>query len=128
MRLLQFAVLIAVFGAPAHAQTPPTIGPILGDAAINADLFDAVFEVPVTLVPALPLLLGQSLEARFDAIVCNASSSGTGWVKVDPAARWGVLDPGVCTMFASFKQLQLTTPGNDMSWTAKIYLRASRGH
>jgi hypothetical protein len=121
------ALLAVLVGGPAQAQIPPPlIGPILSEKSVNASAFDAAFEVQVTLVPAAPLLLGQTPDARFDAVVCNASASGAGWAKVDPKARWGVLEPGQCTMFSNFGQLDLTTPGDNREWTAKVFLRARK--
>jgi hypothetical protein len=126
MRLLAVLAFSALVPAPAQAQTRPTIGPVLTEKSVRADAYDAVFEVKVTLVPAVPLLLGQTPEARFDAVVCNADSSGEGWVRVDPKARWGVLKGGSCTMFANFREMNLAPIDAEHLWTAKVYLRARR--
>ncbi|MDP3492926.1 MAG: hypothetical protein Q8R82_07415 [Hyphomonadaceae bacterium] len=131
MRLLFGLAFTAVVGVAqlAYAQQSslfPTIGPSFKESAVSADRFDAVFNVPVTTFPAVALLLGQTADARFDAVVCNVSGEVPGWVKADPAARWGVLDPGQCTMFANFADLQLTTAGSQMEWTVKVFLRSHR--
>ena len=124
--LLGFCVVLSTL-APASAQIPPTIGPSFSEKAINAANFDLTFDVKVTTVPAVPLLRNQPPEARFDAAVCNANSSGAGWVKATSKARWGVLEPGECTLFSNFSQLDLTTPGTGGGeWTAKVHLRARR--
>lgn len=122
----------AMLMASAHAQEtqqlqlPPSIGPSFAESAVNASRFDAVFNMRVTLVPAVPLLLGQTPEARFDGVICNASGEGDGWVKANANARFGVLKPGFCTMFSNFADLQLTMPGSNTEWTAKVFLRARR--
>jgi hypothetical protein len=126
MRLLAPLILVAMLLAPAQAQTPPSIGPSFIEKAVNAPTFDAAFNVKVTMVPAVNLLLGQMPDARFDAVVCNADASGEGWVKVNPTARWGVLKGGDCTMFANFSQLNLAPVDAEHLWTAKVYLRAKR--
>jgi len=129
MRSLIFAasVVIAVGSASAQQSSMfPTIGPNFTEAAVNADKFDAVFNTQVTTLPALQLLIGQPAGARFDGVVCNTGPETPGWVKVDPAARWGVLEPGRCTMFANFANLQLTTSGSNLEWSAKVFLRAHR--
>lgn len=129
MRFLICAAGVAVLAGSAfgqHSFVPPTIGPSFTEAAVNADKFDAVFNVQVTTVPAVPLLRGQPSGARFDAVVCNAGKDVPGWVKVDPNARWGVLEPGQCTMFSNFGDLQLTTSGSNLEWDAKVFLRAHR--
>lgn len=77
-------------------------------------------------LPAVQLLIGQPAGARFDAVVCNAGDEIAGWVKVDPAARWGVLEPSQCTMFSDFADLNLTTSGDNLEWSAKIFLRSHR--
>lgn len=125
---LAFAAVIGV-GQLAYAQQSPlfpTIGPSFKESAVSADRFDAVFNVPVTTFPAVALLLGQPADARFDAVVCNVSGEAPGWVKADSAARWGVLEPGQCTMFANFADFQLTTAGSNMEWTMKVFLRSHR--
>jgi len=130
MRMTSALVLAVALAAPVSAQTyssaAPTIGPILSEKAVNTNAFDAAFDVKVSLAPAVPLLRGQTADARFDAVVCNTNPSGVGWVKADPKARWGVLEPGQCTMFANFSQLDLTTPGDNQEWTAKVFLRARK--
>jgi hypothetical protein len=126
MRLLAALAVTVFVLAPAQAQTRPSIGPGFAEKSVRADAFDAVFEVKVTLVPAVPLLLGQTPDARFDAVVCNADNSGEGWVRVDPKARWGVLKAGTCTMFAGFRELNFAPIDADHLWTAKVYLRAKR--
>lgn len=107
-------------------QLPPSIGPSFSESAINAGRFDAIFNMNVTLIPAVPLLIGQAPEARFDAVICNANSEGDGWVKANADARLGVLKPGACTMFANFANLQLTTPASNAEWTARVFLRAHK--
>ena len=127
MRVLSALVLVSMFTAAASAQAPPiTVGPVFSEKSVNAALFDAAFEVKVTVTPSVPLLWSQTGDARFDAIVCNDAKAGAGWVKVNPNAPWGVLQPGDCTMFGNFSQLSLTTPGDNKEWTAKVFLRARR--
>lgn len=127
MRSLPILVLIATLAAAADAQLPPLIGPSFTEKAVNAANFDAVFEVKVTVVPSIPLLRNQPPEARFDAVICNSSPSGAGWVKAKAGAAWSVLEPGVCTMFSNFSQLDFTTPaGGEQEWIAKVHLRAKR--
>lgn len=128
LALCASAILTASADAqePQQLQLPPSIGPSFSENAINASRFDAVFSMRVTLVPAVPLLIGQAPEARFDGVICNANSEGEGWVKANAEARFGVLKPGVCTMFGNFAHLQLTTPGSNAEWTAKIFLRAHK--
>lgn len=132
MRLCLALCAGAMLMAPAEAQEPqqlllpPSIGPSFSESAINASRFDAVFNMRVTLVPAVPLLIGQAPEARFDAVICNANSEGDGWVKANADARFGVLKPGGCTMFANFEHLQLTTPGSNAEWAARVFLRARK--
>lgn len=129
MRFLICLVGVAVAAVSAEAQqsfVPPTIGPSFSEEAVNADRFDTMFNVQVTTIPAVPLLRGQAEGARFDAVVCNTGRETPGWIKADPAARWGVLDPGQCTMFSDFADLQLTTSGSNLEWSAKIFLRSHR--
>lgn len=126
MRLSVLFVLAVTISAPAVAQTSPTIGPSFVEKAVNTQNFDAAFNVKVTMVPAVNLLLGQSPDARFDAVVCNADNSGVGWVRVNPTARWGVLEAGNCTMFSNFTQLHLAPVDADHLWTARVYLRARK--
>lgn len=129
MRFLICAAVVATQAGSAHTQqsfVPPTIGPNFSEAAVNADKFDAVFNVQVTTGPAVPLLGGQSVSASFEAVVCNLGSDAPGWVKVNPSARWGVLEPGQCTMYSNFFDLQLTTSGSNLEWSAKIFLRSHR--
>jgi hypothetical protein len=127
MRLIVPIVLAAMLAAPAVAQVPPpTIAPSFTEKAVNAANFDTVFTLKVTMVPNADLLLGQTPEARFDAVVCNTDASGEGWVKVEPTARTGILKAGECTMFANFAHMSLTPLDIEHSWTARIFLRAKR--
>ena len=129
MRSLIFAVSLVTAVGSASAQqssTFPTIGPNFAEAAVNADKFDAVFNTQITTLPAVQLLMGQPAGARLDAVICNAGAETPGWVKVDAVARWGVLDPGRCTMFSNFADLKLATSGDGLEWSAKIFLRAHR--
>ncbi len=135
MRLGFVVLASALLVAPGQAQLsqqspqpqlPLSIGPSFSENAINRDRFDAVFDVRVTLMPAVPLLRGQTDEARFDAVVCNGNSAGDGWVKANAAARFGVLQPGDCTMFSNFADIQLTTPSSGAEWMAKVFLRARK--
>lgn len=126
MRSLQVVFLGLTLAAPAFGQMPPTIGPRFAESAINRALFDATFEMRVVLIPAAPLFIGQTSDARFDVVVCNANTAGSGWVKAEKTARFGVLEPGECTMFANVTNLDLTTPADNSEWTAKVYLRARR--
>jgi hypothetical protein len=126
MRLSVLLLLAALTSAPAAAQLQPTIGPAFPESGVRRENFDVAFEVKVTLVPASPVLLGQTREARYDGVVCNTEKSGEGWVKVNSEARWGVLKGGTCTMFANFDQLDLAPVDVDHLWTAKVYLRARR--
>lgn len=125
--ILAASVVIAVGSASAQQSSMfPTIGPNFAEAAVNADKFDAVFKIQVTTLPAVQLLIGQPAGARFDAVVCSAGNESPGWVKVDPASRWGVLEPGQCTMFSNFADLKLATSGDNLEWSAKIFLRSHR--
>ncbi|MDP3738956.1 MAG: hypothetical protein Q8R02_16300 [Hyphomonadaceae bacterium] len=126
MRLVAPLLLVAMLSAPAWAQVPPSIGPTFTEKAVNADEFDAVFNVKVTMAPTTELLLGQTPDARFDAVVCNIDATGEGWVKVNPTARTGVLKAGECTMFANFGRMSLTPIDIEHQWTAKVFLRAIR--
>jgi hypothetical protein len=126
MRLVAPLLLAAMLSAPAWAQVPPSVGPNFNEKSVNADKFDAVFLVKVTMAPATELLLGQAPDARFDAVVCNIDNAGEGWVKVNPTARTGVLKAGECTMFANFGHMTLTPVDIERQWTAKVFLRAIR--
>lgn len=129
MRFLICLTGLAMLTGSSDAQQsfiPPTIGPSFAEAAVNADKFDAVFNVRVTTVPAVPLLRGQPSGARFDAVVCNVDREAPGWIKADSAERWGVLEPSQCTMFSNFADLNLTTSGSNLEWSAKVFLRARR--
>jgi hypothetical protein len=44
-------------------------------------------------------------------------------VKAEPTARWGYLNPGMCTMFANAHTLDLATVDASKDWLAKVYLR-----
>ena len=127
-RLLAGSLLIAMTAAPALAQPGNPIGPSFAMGSVRAENFDVVFDTKVTLdpMPTLPLLLNQVAEARWDAVVCNADKSNQGAVKAEPTARWGYLNPGVCTMFANIQKLDLSTVDADKEWVAKVYLRAHR--
>jgi hypothetical protein len=123
MRVLAVS-LFALMAAPASAQQVGMIGPTLSPADVTAARFDVVFEVKVTAMPSLPVLVNQTAEARWDGVICNVSKANRGAVKVEPTARFGYLDPNVCTMFSSFRTLDLTTVEADKEWTAKVFLRA----
>ncbi len=114
----------ALMALPANAQQVGMIGPTLSPNDVSAARFDAVFEVKVTALPSLPILVNQTPDARWDGVICNVSKASRGAVKVEPTARYGYLDPNVCTMFANFRKLDLTTIEADKEWTAKIFLRA----
>lgn len=116
--------LFALMAFPAQAQQVGMIGPTLSPADVTAARFDAVFEVKVTAMPSLPVLVNQTPDARWDGVICNVSKANRGAVKVEPTARFGYLDPNVCTMFANFHSLDLTTIEADKEWTAKVFLRA----
>lgn len=128
MRYLALSlVALGAASAPhALAQAVGMIGPAFPPSAVREQNFDAVFEVKVTTMPSMPVLWNQTPEARWDAVVCNAGKAGRGAVKVEQTARWGYLDPGMCTMFSSFKDLELATVDADTEWTAKVHLRARR--
>ena len=125
-RLLALSVAAVAATSGALAQQAGMIGPAFPPSAVREQNFDAVFEVKVTTMPSTPVLWNQTPDARWDAVVCNASKSGRGAVKAESTARWGYLDPGVCTMFSSVKDLELATVDADKEWTAKVYLRARR--
>lgn len=116
--------LFALMAAPANAQQVGMIGPTLSPADVTAARFDAVFEVKVSAMPSLPVLVNQTADARWDGVICNVDKANRGAVKVEPTARFGYLDPNVCTMFVSFQMLDLTTVEADKEWTARIFLRA----
>ncbi len=128
MRLLAFSLVAMMSAAPALAQPGNPVGPVFEPKAVRAENFDVVFETKVSTMPmpTLPLLLGQTPDARWDAVVCNADKASTGAVKAEPSARWGHLAPGACTMFANTRMLDLSTVEADKDWTAKIYLRARK--
>ncbi len=128
MRLLAGVLLAALTAAPALAQPGNPVGPSFGAGSVRADNFDVVFDMKVTLnpTPTIPLLWNQAADARWDVVVCNADKANKGAVKAEPSARWGYLDPGVCTMFANTPKLDLSTVEADKDWVAKIYLRAHR--
>ncbi|MEQ1781625.1 MAG: hypothetical protein ABMA14_09710 [Hyphomonadaceae bacterium] len=128
MRLLAGSILVALAAAPALAQPGNPVGPSFSAAAVRADNFDVVFDMKVTLnpTPTIPLLWNQAADARWDVVVCNADKTNKGAVKAEASARWGYLDPGVCTMFANTPKLDLSTVDPDKDWVAKIYLRAHR--
>jgi len=123
---LSLVAFSAVFAPHAAGQAVGMIGPAFSPSAVREQNFDTVFEVKVTTMPSTPVLMNQPPEARWDAVVCNTGKAGRGAVKVEQTARWGYLDPGMCTMFSSFRDLELATVDADKEWTAKVYLRARR--
>lgn len=123
---LSLVALAAASASPAMAQAVGMIGPAFPPSSVREQSFDAVFEVKVTAMPSTPILWNQTPDARWDAVVCNAGKTGRGAVKVEATARWGYLDPGVCTMFSSIADLDLATVEADTEWTAKVFLRARR--
>lgn len=127
-RLLAGSLLIAMAAGPALAQPGNPVGPSFASTSVRAENFDVVFDTRVTMnpMPTLPLLWNQVADARWDAVVCNTDKAEQGAVKAEPAARWGYLDPGVCTMFANIQKLDLSTVDADKEWVAKVYLRAHR--
>lgn len=128
MRLLVLSAFVMIAAAPAMAQPGNPVGPSFDPKAVQAERFDVVFETRVTTMPmpTLPLLWNQPPEARWDAVVCNSDKANKGAVKAESSARWGYLDPNVCTMFTSIQKLDLTTVDADKEWIAKIYLRSHR--
>jgi hypothetical protein len=129
MRLTAPLLLASLLAAPALAQTPPSIGPKFRLQEVRAENFDAVFSTRVTMTPATDLLLGQPAQARFDAVVCNDSVDGEGWVRVSPTpegTRTGTLKAGECTMFANFQKMSLTPVDIRSEWTARVFLRSAR--
>lgn len=128
MRLLTVTFLAVMCAAPAMAQPGNPVGPSFEPKSVRAENFDVVYETKVTTMPmpTLAQLWNQVPEARWDAVICNVDKVNKGAVKAEPTARWGFLDPNVCTMFASIAKLDLTTVDADRDWTAKIYLRAHR--
>jgi hypothetical protein len=129
MRLTAPLLLGVLLAAPAPAQTPPSIGPNFRLQDVRAENFDAVFNTRVTMTPATDLLLGQSVQARFDAVVCNVNPDGEGWVRVSPTTegtRTGVLKAGECTMFANFQKMALTPVDIRSEWVARVFLRPAR--
>jgi hypothetical protein len=129
MRFLAGSVLVAMtVAAPALAQPGNPVGPSFPMGSVRAENFDVVFDTKVTLdpMPTLPLLWNQVADARWDAAVCNTEKANQGAVKAEPSARWGYLNPGMCTMFANIQKLDLATVDADKDWVAKVYLRAHR--
>jgi len=129
MRIAALLLMSAIAAGAAHAQPAGAIGPSFAPASIKPDNFDTVFDVKVTTTPAVVVLRNQTAEARWDAVVCNpqvAKVTARGAVRVDPTARWGYLDPGPCTMFTNFRNLDLATVEADEAWTARVYLRSHR--
>jgi hypothetical protein len=128
MRLLALSLLAAICAAPVSAQPGNPVGPSFDPKSVRAENFDAVYETKVATMPmpTLAQLWNQVPEARWDAVICNVDMANKGAVKAEPTARWGYLDPNVCTMFANIQKLDLTTVDADKDWTAKIYLRAHR--
>jgi len=128
MRLLAaFSVALAI-STPALAQPGNPVGPSFDPKAVRAENFDVVYETKVTTMPmpTLAQLLNQTPDARWDAVVCNVDKANKGAVKAEPTARWGYLDPNVCTMFANISKLDLTTVDADKDWTARVFLRARK--
>ena len=101
-------------------------GPCFAPASVKADNFDAVFEMKVNTLPAIPVLWSQTADARWDGVICNVGKANRGAVKVEPTARFGYLDLNTCTMFSNFHMLDLTTVDPDKEWTARIFLRARK--
>lgn len=128
MRLLAISLVAMMSAVPALAQPGNPTGPTFDAKGVRAENFDVVFESKVSTMPmpTLPLLLNQTADARWDAVVCNADKANGGAVKAEPTARWGHLAPGACTMFANTRALDLSTVEADKDWTAKIYLRARK--
>jgi hypothetical protein len=129
MRFLAGSFLVAaMMAAPALAQPGNPVGPSFPVGSVRAENFDVAFEMTVTMspVPTIPLLWNQVAEARWDVAVCNVDKKNQGAVKAEPSARWGYLDPGMCTMFANTPKLDLSNVDADKDWVAKIYLRAHR--
>lgn len=129
MRLVAVSFMVAAMSvAPALAQPGNPVGPSFPIGAVRAENFDVVFDTKVTLdpMPTLPLLWNQVADARWDAVVCNTEKVSQGAVKAEPSARWGYLNPGMCTMFANIQKLDLATVDADKDWVAKVYLRAHR--
>lgn len=126
MRLVVLSLLAAMTAAPVQAQHVGMIGPGFAPSSVRAENFDAVFEVKVNTLPSIPVLWNQTADARWDAVICNVGKANKGAVKADPSARFGYLDPNVCTMFSNFHMLDLTTVDADKEWTAKVFLRARK--
>ncbi len=125
-RLLAGSFLIAMATvSPALAQPGNPVGPSFAIGAVQENRFDVVFEVKVTLdpMPTLPLLWNQVADARWDIVICNTEKAAQGAVKAEPTARWGYLNPGMCTMFANTQKLDLSTVDADKDWVAKVYMR-----
>lgn len=122
--LLGLATMSAAYAQP--ATTPPTLGPLFAESAIQRSKFDASFTVEVDYMPSVTLLRGQSSAARFDVVVCNASPGKRGWLKVDDSSFWGVLDAGLCTLFADVSNVYLAPVTGEEKWTATVFLRARR--
>lgn len=124
-RLLAGSLLIAMAAAPAFAQPGNPVGPSFPKASVRETNFDVVFDVKVTLdpMPTLPVLWNQVADARWDVVVCNIDKAAQGAVKAEPSARWGYLNPGMCTMFANTHTLDLSTVDAAKDWDAKVYLR-----
>lgn len=127
MRVL-VASCVALIAAPALAQPGNPVGPSFDPKAVRTENFDVVYETKVTTrpMPTLAQLWNQTPDARWDAVICNVDKANKGAVKAEPTARWGYLDPNVCTMFANISKLDLTTVDADKDWTARIFLRARK--
>ena len=125
MHLLAGSLLIAMAASPALAQPGNPVGPSFPKASVQEARFDVVFDVKVTLdpMPTLPVLWNQVADARWDVVVCNIDKAAQGAVKAEPTARWGYLNPGMCTMFANTHTLDLATVDASRDWLAKVYLR-----
>ena len=128
MRLLVVSAVALMMSAPALAQPGNPVGPSFEPKAVRPERFDVVYETKVTTMPmpTLAQLWNQTPDARWDAVVCNVDKANKGAVKAEPTARWGYLDPNVCTMFADIAKLDLTTVDADKDWTARIFLRARK--
>jgi hypothetical protein len=134
MRLLAPLLLTAILTAAAYAQTAaPTpveqglIGPSFPPSAMKPDNYDAVFDVKVAAGPGVRLLRNQTVEARYDAAVCNSQGASRGGAQVDHRTKnWSYLEPNACTMFANISQLDLMALDVGGEWIAKVYLRAHR--
>ena len=124
--MLSALATLTALAPAASAQDRVITGPSFTTADVQADRFDAVFDHVVPVFPMYPLFRTQTPAARFDAIVCNTETERRGAVRVSGSDTLGILNPGECTMYANFANLDFSRLDGEYEWTARIYLRAHR--